>query len=102
MVIQGVIAVLVVGGLFFAFVSAVGLYRLPDLYTRAHAASKSDTLGSILSLSAVALAFGADVATIKVVMLVVFMLITSPTAAHAIARAAHEQGIEPWTRGDDR
>ncbi|AGB16202.1 monovalent cation/proton antiporter, MnhG/PhaG subunit [Halovivax ruber XH-70] len=102
MVIQGLIAVLVVGGLFFAFVSAVGLYRLPDLYTRAHAASKSDTLGSILSLSAVALAFGADVATIKVAMLVALMLITSPTAAHAIARAAHEQGIEPWTRGDDR
>ncbi|WP_247728464.1 monovalent cation/H(+) antiporter subunit G [Halovivax limisalsi] len=101
MVELAVVSVLVAGGLFFAFVSAVGLYRLPDLYTRAHAASKSDTLGAVLSLAAVAVAFGADVATIKVGMLAIFMLVTSPTAAHAIARAAHEQDIEPWTRGEN-
>ncbi|MFC3958294.1 monovalent cation/H(+) antiporter subunit G [Halovivax cerinus] len=95
------VAAFVAGGLFFAFVSAVGLYRLPDLYTRAHAASKSDTLGAVLSLTAVAVAFGVDVATLKVAMLAIFMLITSPTAAHAIARAAHEQDIEPWTRGEN-
>lgn len=95
------VAALVVVGLFFAVVSLVGIYRLPDLYTRAHAASKSDTLGSLLSLTAVAVAFGAEVATIKVALLAGFMLITSPTAAHAIARAAYEQDIEPWTRGED-
>lgn len=95
------VAAFVAGGLFFAFVSAVGLYRLPDLYTRAHAASKSDTLGAMFSLAAVAVAFGVDVATMKVVLLAIFMLITSPTAAHAIARAAHEQDIEPWTRGEN-
>ncbi|MFC4989448.1 MULTISPECIES: monovalent cation/H(+) antiporter subunit G [Saliphagus] len=96
------IGAFVAAGLFFVCVAAVGVYRLPDLYTRAHSASKSDTLGSLLSLVAVGIAFGADAATIKVALLALFMLITSPTAAHAIARAAHDQGIEPWQRGDER
>jgi multicomponent Na+:H+ antiporter subunit G len=91
---------LVAGGLFFAVVAAVGLLRLPDLYTRSHSASKSDTLGAVLTLGAVALAFGSDVSTIKTLLLLVFMFITNPTAAHAIARAAAEEGIEPWT-GDE-
>ena len=95
-----VVIALAAGGVFFAFVAAVGLLRLPDLYTRAHAASKSDTLGAVLSLAAVALVFGTDVTTVKAVFLVAFMFVTNPTAAHAIARAAHDQGIEPWTVAD--
>lgn len=91
---------LVCGGVFFAFVAAVGLLRLPDLYTRAHSASKSDTLGAVLTLGGVALVFGADVALAKTLFLLAFMFITNPTAAHAIARAAHDQGIEPWTVAD--
>lgn len=94
------IVALAAGGVFFGFVAAVGVIRLPDLYTRAHAASKSDTLGAVLSLAAVALVFGADVATVKAVFLVAFMFITNPTAAHAIARAAYDQGIEPWSTED--
>lgn len=102
MVSAGEIAVvaLVCSGVFFAFVAAVGLLRLPDLYTRAHSASKSDTLGAVLTLAGVAVVFGADVATAKTVFLLAFMFITNPTAAHAIARAAHDQGIEPWTAAD--
>ncbi len=95
----GVVALLV-GGVFFGLVAVVGLLRLPDLYTRAHAASKSDTLGAVLSFAAVALVFGADFATAKVVFLLVFMFVTNPTAAHAITRAAFDQGIEPWTVED--
>jgi multicomponent Na+:H+ antiporter subunit G len=94
------VVVLAAGGVFFAFVAAVGLLRLPDLYTRAHAASKSDTLGAVLSLAAVALVFGTDITTMKAAFLVAFMFVTNPTAAHAIARAAHDQGIEPWTVAD--
>jgi len=92
------ILVLALGGIFFAIVAAVGLVRLPDLYTRAHSTSKSETLGAILTLGAVALAFGSDMETVKTVLLLVFMFITNPTAAHAIVRAAAEQGIEPWTK----
>ncbi|MFC7077331.1 monovalent cation/H(+) antiporter subunit G [Haloarcula halophila] len=87
-------------GAFFGLVAAVGIIRLPDVYTRAHAASKSDTLGAVLSIGAVALALQTDLSTIKAVFLLVFMFLTNPTAAHAIARAAQDQGIEPWTTDD--
>ncbi len=98
--IEAAVVALLAGGLFFAFVAAVGLIRLPDLYTRAHSASKSDTLGAVLTLGAAALALDAGVDTLKLALLIVFMFITNPTAAHAIARAAADQGIEPWTAGD--
>ena len=93
--------VLAAGGVFFAVVAAVGLVRLPDLYTRAHSTSKSETLGAVLTLAAVALAFGGELSTLKTALLLLFMFLTNPTAAHAIVRAAAEQGIEPWTDGGD-
>ncbi|WP_431357890.1 monovalent cation/H(+) antiporter subunit G [Halobaculum rarum] len=99
-VTEAVVIALLFGGLFFAFVAAVGLLRLPDLYTRAHSASKSDTLGAVLTLGAAALALDTGVDTLKLAFLIVFMFITNPTAAHAIARAAADQGIEPWTADD--
>ncbi|MCU4800908.1 monovalent cation/H(+) antiporter subunit G [Halobacteria archaeon HArc-gm2] len=91
---------LVAGGAFFGLVAAVGLVRLPDVYTRTHAASKSDTLGAVLALGGVALVIDAQLATVKAVFLLLFMFLTNPTAAHAIARAARDQGIEPWTTDD--
>jgi len=95
------ILVLAGGGVFFAIVAAVGLIRLPDIYTRAHSTSKSETLGAVLTLGAVAVAFGADLSTLKTVFLLLFMFLTNPTAAHAITRAASEQGIEPWTTEEE-
>ncbi|SDZ81083.1 multicomponent Na+:H+ antiporter subunit G [Haloplanus vescus] len=88
-------AVLVVVGTFFGFVATVGIIRLPDLYSRLHAASKSDTLGSVLSLAGIALVLGLGTESLKLVFLLVFLFVTSPTAAHAIARAAKEQEVEP-------
>lgn len=93
---------LVVVGLFFTIVAAVGLIRLPDLYTRAHATSKADTLGTILTLAGVAVVFQSGVPRVKLVLLAVFMLITTPTATHAITRAAHDQGIVPWELGGEK
>ena len=91
------ILVLVVGGVFFTFVSAAGVIRLPDVYARAHTASQADTLGAGFALLAVALALGWQGATIKTVLLLFFVFITNPTAAHAIARAAADTGVVPWT-----
>ena len=88
---------LVALGVFFTLVAAVGLVRMPDVYTRAHATSKADTLGTILTLVGVALTFEAGVPRVKLVLLAVFLLITNPTATHAITRAAYDQGIVPWT-----
>jgi multicomponent Na+:H+ antiporter subunit G len=87
-------------GLFFSIVAAVGLIRLPDLYARSHATSKADTLGTVLTLTGVALTFQAGVPRTKLFLLAAFMLITTPTATHAITRAAYDQGVEPWTRED--
>ena len=95
------VIVLAVGGVFFALVAAIGLVRLPDLYTRAHATSKSETLGAVLTLAAVALVVDAGLSTAKAGLLLLFMFLTNPTAAHAITRAAAEQGIEPWTVDGD-
>ncbi|WP_255171601.1 monovalent cation/H(+) antiporter subunit G [Natrononativus amylolyticus] len=95
------IIVLLAFGLFFTLVSAVGVIRLPDVYARAHTASQTDTLGAGLALAAVALALGWQHATVYTVLLLFFVFITNPTAAHAIARSAAETGIEPWTADDE-
>ena len=94
--LEVVIVALLAGGVFFTFVSAVGVVRLPDIYARAHTASQTDTLGAGLTLVAVALALGFETTTVKTALLLLFVFITNPTAAHAIARAADEEGIEPW------
>jgi len=93
--LEVVAAVLVATGTFFGFVAMVGLLRLPDLYSRLHSASKSDTLGSVLSLAGIAVVLGISTESMKLVFLLVFLFVTSPTAAHAIARAAKEQEVEP-------
>jgi multicomponent Na+:H+ antiporter subunit G len=93
-------------GAFFTVVSTTGLIRLPDLYSRTHTASQADTLGAGFTLAGVAIAdvtLGLGLGTIiKTVLLLFFIFLTNPTAAHAIARAAHEEDIEPWTTEDDR
>lgn len=90
----GLIIVLLAGGLFFTAVSAIGIIRLPDVYSRSHMASETDTLGAGLTLAAVALALGWQPQTVLTVLLLIFIFITNPTAAHAIARSALEQDIE--------
>jgi multicomponent Na+:H+ antiporter subunit G len=95
------IVALLAGGVFFVFVGAVGIIRLPDLYTRTHAASKSDTLGVVLSLAAATLIFENFSMQLKVFALLLFMLVTTPTATHAIARAAFDQGVTPWTLDEE-
>ena len=96
----GTVAVvgILVTGVAFTVVAVVGLFRLPDVYTRAHATSKSETLGALLALTAAAVAFGSVTTTVKIAALALFLLVTSPTAAHAIVRSADDQGITPWTR----
>ncbi len=98
----GLIVVFLLIGLFFTFVSMTGVLRLPDVYSRAHTASQADTLGAGFGLAAVALTVGWEGAGFKSVLLLFFIFVTNPTAAHGIARAAFEEGIVPWTEGDER
>ena len=88
---------LVAGGL-FGLIGGLGLLRLPDFYARTHAVGKSETLGSILILSGLAVYNGWELSTAKILFILLFVLIASPTATHAIARAALRTGLQPWTR----
>ncbi|WP_408958007.1 monovalent cation/H(+) antiporter subunit G [Natrinema sp. 74] len=96
------VAVVFVGlGVFFTFVATVGVIRLPDVYARTHTASQADTLGAGLTLAGVAVALGWQHATVYTVLLLFFVFITNPTAAHAIARSAAETGVEPRLADDE-
>lgn len=95
------ILVLIAGGIFFTFVSAVGVVRLPNIYARAHTASQTDTLGAGFTVAAVVLAMGVQPRTAVAVLLLGFIFVTNPTAAHAIARAAYERGVPPWGRDQE-
>jgi multicomponent Na+:H+ antiporter subunit G len=88
-------AVFVVGG-------GIGLVRLPDFYTRLHAAGLVDTLGAFLIVVGLALQAGLTQVTIKLVLILVFLFFTSPTATHAVAHAAVAGGLKPWSRSTDR
>lgn len=88
--------VLAVFGALFFFVGTLGLLRLPDFFSRTHAATKCDTIGAGSLLVALAIFNGLDASTVKILALAVLVLLTSPTTGHALARAAHRTGLEPW------
>ena len=85
-------------GIFFITVSALGILRLPDFYSRNHAVGKSETLGSILILFGLAIYNGFEINSFKLLAIVVFIALANPTATHAIAREALRSGLQPWTR----
>lgn len=85
-------ALLLLGGSFFAFVAAIGLWRFPDIYSRMHAASKAGTLGSGLLLLSMAV-ISVDTATVtRALAGIVFFLLTAPISAHLLAKAAYVVG----------
>jgi len=90
--------VLICGGVFFLAVSAIGLLRLPDFYSRTHAVGKSETLGSMLTLAGLAVYQGWDINTARILVVVAFVMIANPTATHAIAQTALRCGLKPWTQ----
>ena len=87
-------ACLAAGGL-FCIIGAVGLLRMPDFYTRMHAASVVETLGAGLILIGLVLQAGFTLTAVKLVMLGLLIFFASPTATHALARAAHVRGLRP-------
>ncbi len=87
-------------GCFFCIVGAVGMLRFPDFYTRTHAASITDTLGAGLVLWGLMIISGPNLVTVKLLMVAILVLVTSPTAGHALVKAAYANGVA-WTRKDD-
>jgi multicomponent Na+:H+ antiporter subunit G len=82
------------GGL-FVFIGGVGALRMPDLFTRMHAASLTDTMGAALVIIGVMLQAGVSLASIKLSMILLFLLLTSPTATNALASAALLADVRP-------
>jgi len=88
--------VLVSFGVFFFLIGTVGLLRLPDFFTRSHATSKCDTVGAGSLLLGLMVFNGVESSTLKILVLAALVLLSSPTASHALARAAHRTGLKPW------
>ena len=86
------------GGVFFMAVTAIGLLRLPDFYTRAHAVSKTETLGIGLILLGLVLHEGLSIVSLKLALVVLFAFLANPLAAHLLTRAALRSGLQIWTR----
>ena len=84
----------------------IGALRMPDLYTRMHAASLTDTMAAILILGGIMLQAGMTLATIKLAAILLFLLLTSPTASNALEAAAmlagNKPGIDTTSGGDGR
>ncbi|MFM1895029.1 MAG: hypothetical protein RLZZ385_103 [Pseudomonadota bacterium] len=92
---------LLAGGGFFVFVGGIGAIRMPDLFTRMHAASLTDTMGSVLILVALMLQAGFSLITLKLLAILIFLVFTSPVSSYALANAATLAGLLPKGTGLD-
>ena len=88
-----IVAACLLAGGFFLFVAGLGILRLPDVLIRMHASTKAGTLGVGLVFGAAALYFRNTAETAIAVLTIVFLLVTAPVAAHAIARAAYRMNV---------
>jgi multicomponent Na+:H+ antiporter subunit G len=96
--IEIIFLVFIVVGITFDLFGCIGLIRLPDVYNRLQASTKCVTLGTCSILFAVFIKFGFTAAGVKALLCILFLLLTSPVAAHALARGAHKSGIKMWDK----
>jgi multicomponent Na+:H+ antiporter subunit G len=94
--VEAVTAVLMCVGAFFVFLGALGLVRLPDIFTRMQAATKATVLGAACTLLAAAVFFENPGVIARVLATIAFICLTAPVAAHMVARAAHFVGAPMW------
>ncbi len=92
---------LLVTGSIFCVIGGAGLLRLPDLYSRTHASGITDTLGAGLILLGLALQAGFALVTLKLLTILIFLYLTTPTAAHALVKAAYARGVVAPVREDE-
>jgi len=90
--------IFIVAGLFFMIVSAVGVVRLPDVFSRSHAVSLTDSLGAFLILIGIALHEGLGTNMLKILVVLALLYILNPVIAHATIRAALRSGLKPWKK----
>ena len=96
-IVRAVISMVAIAtGVFFVFAAGLGVLRLPDFYTRIHAAGMTDTLGVELILLGLIIQSGFTLLSLKFLFVGFFLLLTSPAATHAIADAAYHAGLKPF------
>ena len=96
-----IIAILfLLGGAFFFFVGTTGLIRMPDVFCRMHATTKCDTLGAGLILVGLMIFNGLSMISLKLLLILIFIWITNPTAAHIIAKAEYKKEYMTEKEGD--
>jgi multicomponent Na+:H+ antiporter subunit G len=93
-------SVFILVGSLSVIVGLLGVYRMPDFFTRLHAASIIDTLGAMLILFGLIMHHGISIVSVKLFLILVFILITTPTAAHALAKSALHGNLKPVTDDD--
>lgn len=93
---------LIIIGAFATLTGGIGVLRFPDIYTRMHAASITDTLGAGAILAGLILQAGPTLISAKLVLILVFLFFTSPTSSFALAHAALSSGVEPKLHSDRR
>ena len=89
-------------GLFFLLVGAIGVVRLPDLYTRSHAVGLTDSVGGLFMLSGLACYQGLNANMVRVLIVLALLYFLNPVMTHATLRAALRSGVRPWVKGDRR
>lgn len=87
--------VLLIAGGVFAMIGGLGMIRLPDVYARMHGAGITDTLGAGLILAGLMIQAGLTLISVKLLLILIFLLYTSPAATYALANAAFSRGLEP-------
>jgi multicomponent Na+:H+ antiporter subunit G len=87
--------ILILAGGAFCIVGAVGMLRMPDFYTRVHAASLTDIVGALAILLGLALQAGAALTAVKLAVIALLLFFTSPAATHALVKAARARGVAP-------
>jgi len=85
-------------GLVFIFFGTLGIIRFPDIYTRLQTSSKCDTAGAVALLVGLMVREGLDSLSLRILIILMFLLLTNPVASHAIARSAAIRGIKPWRK----
>ena len=93
-----VVSILMVLGALFCLIAAIGIYRMPDLYMRMHAATKAGAFGGSLLVLAAALQFGTLRTTIMAVLIIGFFYLTAPIAAQVFGLAAYRRGVPLWEK----
>jgi multicomponent Na+:H+ antiporter subunit G len=95
-IFEFITVLLLLAGAVFSFIAALGIFRMPDLFTRMQAAAKTGTLGVGLVLVALAVHFAEIGVSTRAALVILFLFLTAPIAAHMIARAGYISGVKIW------